>query len=318
MRRSFKGGISLGCFAVALGLAGPQPVEACSICRCGEPAFAALGLDLFDPGRFNRALDWDRFEKEQGPEDDEERLVEDRYSLTASYAVSDRLTLLARIPWSSRELTEPGHEELKHGEQEHVSASGLSDPELHVNFRLWSAPITSAVGSRGWVGVHAGVKTDRGLNEVEHDGERIDEHAQPGTGSTDWIAGAAGVYVLDPRSSLFGSAQYRHTGTNSCGCRYGSITLVNAGFERSFGRVVDGVLEANYRDADMDQVDDSGTHDPDTGGQMLYAAPRILIRVSPALVARASAQIPVAESLNGGQTEHTVWNAGITWTFGPC
>jgi len=67
----------------------------------------------------------------------------------------------------------------------------------------------------------------------------------------------------------------------------------------------------------MDQMDDSGAHDPDTGGQMLYATPRVLVRLSPSLVGRASAQIPVAESLNGDQTEHTVWNAGITWTFGP-
>jgi hypothetical protein len=317
MRRSIKGCITLGCLAVALGLAGPRAAEACSICRCGDPAFAALGLDLFNPGRFNLALDWDRFEKEQGPEDDEERLIEDRYTLTASYALSGRLTLLARVPWSSRELTEPGHEELKHGELEQVSASGLSDPELYVNFRLWSAAITSAVGSRGWVGVQAGIKTDWGRNDLTQEGERIDEHAQPGTGSTDWIAGAAGVYVVDPRSTLFASAQHRGTGTNSYGYRYGDITLVTAGFERSLGRVVDGVLEADFRDAGMDRIDDSGAHDPDTGGQMLYVTPRVLLRLSPALVGRASAQIPVAESLNGHQTEHTVWNAGITWTFGP-
>ena len=316
MRRTIKGRITLGCLAVALGFAGPQAADACSICRCGDPAFAALGLDLFNPGRFNLALDWDRFEKAQGPEDDQESLVEDRYTLTASYAVSNRLTLLARIPWSSRELTEAGHEELKHGELEQVSASGLSDPELYVNFRLWSAPITSAVGSRGWIGVQAGIKTDWGRNNLTQDGERIDEHAQPGTGSTDWIAGLAGVYVLDPQSTLFASAQYRQTGTNSYGYRYGDITLVTAGFERSFGRVLDGVIEADFRDAGMDEVDDSGAHDPDTGGQMLYATPRLLIRLSPALVARASAQIPVAESLNGDQTEHTGWNAGVTWTFG--
>jgi hypothetical protein len=317
VRPLFKVSIAAGCLVVALGLASSKVAEACSICRCGDPAFAALGLDLFTPGRFNLALDWDRFEKEQGAGEHEESLVEDRYTLTASYAFSDRLTLLARVPWSSRELTAPEHEELKHGELEHVSASGLSDPELSVNLRLWSAPITPAVGSRSWIGLQAGVKTDWGRNEVTQDGERVDEHAQPGTGSTDWIAGLAGVYVLDPRSTLFGSAQYRNTGTNSYGYQYGSITLVNAGFERSFGSVVDGVLEANFRDAGMDQVDDSGEHDPDTGGKMLYATPRLLVRLSQALVARASAQIPVSESLNGDQDEHTVWNAGITWTFGP-
>jgi hypothetical protein len=245
------------------------------------------------------------------------RRVEHRNTLPAPNADSDRLTLLARVPWSSRELTETGHEELKHGELEQVSSSGPSDPELYVNLRLWSAPITSAVGSRGWIGVQAGVKTDWGRNEVTQEGERIDEHAQPGTGSTDWIAGAAGVYVLDSKSTLFTSAQHRHTGTNSFGYRYGNITLVTAGFERSLGRVLDGVVEIDFRDAGMDQMDDSGAHDPDTGGQMLYATPRVLVRLSPSLVGRASAQIPVAESLNGDQTEHTVWNAGITWTVGP-
>ncbi|HPA82430.1 MAG TPA: hypothetical protein PLS95_16545 [Thermoanaerobaculales bacterium] len=317
MRPSFTMSIAAGCLAVALGLAGPKAAEACSICRCGDPAFAALGLDLFNPGRFNLALDWDRFEKEQGPEDDQESLVEDRFTLTASYAVSSRLTLLARVPWSSRELTEAGHDELKHGGAEQVSASGLSDPEVYVNLRLWSAPITSAVGSRGWFGLQAGVKTDWGRNDVTQGGERIDEHAQPGTGSTDWIAGAAGVYVLDPRSTLFASAQHRGTGANSHGYRYGDITLVTAGFERSLGRVVDGVIEADFRDAGMDRIDGSGAHDPDTGGQMLYVTPRVLLRLSAALVGRASAQIPVAESLNGEQDEHTVWSAGITWTLGP-
>lgn len=40
-----------------------------------------------------------------------------RCTLTASYAVSNRLTLLARVPWSARDLTAPEHEELKHGER---------------------------------------------------------------------------------------------------------------------------------------------------------------------------------------------------------
>lgn len=298
------------CAVLVLGAG--RASEACSVCRCGDPAFAALGLDLFNPGRFNLALDWDRFEKEQGAGDDDESLVEDRLTATLSYAVSDRLTLIGRVPWSWRTLSE--HEE---GELDEMSTSGLSDPELYVNFRLWSAPITPSVGSRGWVGLQAGVKTPWGDNGLQADGERIDEHAQPGTGSTDWIGGLAGVLVLDPRSTLFGSAQYRYTGSNSWGYRYGSLLLATVGYERSLGRVLDGVIEADYRDAGEDRVDDEGEHDPDTGGRMLYLAPRLLVRLTSGLVGRVSAQIPVAESLNGQQTEHTVYNAGITWTFGP-
>jgi hypothetical protein len=122
---------------------------------------------------------------------------------------------------------------------------------------------------------------------------------------------------VDTRSTMFGSAQYRYTGSNDSGYRYGDLLLATLGYERSLGRVLDGVLEADFRDAGEDRIDDSGEHDPDTGGRMLYLTPRLLIRLTPALVARVSAQIPVAESLNGHQTEHTVYNAGLTWTFGP-
>lgn len=295
-----------------LVLGAPGFSDACTVCRCGDPAFAALGLDLFNPGRFNLALDWDRFEKEQGSGASEEQLVEDRFTVTASYAVTGRLTLIGRIPWSSRTLSE--HED---GGLDEVSTSGLSDPELFVNLRLWSAPITPSVGSRGWVGLQAGVKTPWGDNDQHANGERIDEHAQPGTGSTDWIGGLAGVLVLDPRSTLFGSAQYRYTGANTWGYRYGSLFLATFGYERSLGRVLDGVIEADFRDAGEDRIDEHGELDPDTGGRMLYLTPRLLVRLSSGLVGRVSAQVPVAENLNGEQTEHTVYNAGITWTLGP-
>jgi len=294
----------------AWGLIIPASAPACSVCRCGDPAFAALGLDIFNPGRFNLAFDWDRYEKTQGAEPDAEHLIEDRYTLTVSYAVGSRVTLLGRIPFSARTLTE-----FEDGEADEVSTSGLSDPELYLNLRLWSAPITSAVGSRGWVGLQAGVKTAWGDNDASTSEGRIDEHAQPGTGSTDWVVGLAGVLVLDPRSTLFGSAQYRSTGSNAHGYRYGDLFLASFGYERSFGAVLDGVLEADVRDARMDRVDDSGELDPDTGGLLLYLTPRLLVRFSSGLVGRISAQIPVIKSLNGVQVEHTVYSAGITWTF---
>jgi hypothetical protein len=303
--------ISAALVAGAVWLVSPGTARACSVCRCGDPAFVALGLDIFNPGRFNIAFDWDRYEKEEGAGEDEEQQVEDRYTLTASYAVSDRVTFVGRLPWSVRNLVEGGDG----GDEEQVSTSGMSDPEFFVHVRLWSAPITSGIGSKAWIGARVGVKSAWGENDVTEDGERVDEHAQPGTGAADWIVGLAGVRVLDSRSTLFGSAQYRQTGTNPYGYRYGSATLASVGYERSFGRVLDGVLGFDFRDAGMDQVDDSGDRDPNTGGSLLYLTPALLLRVSNTLVGRVSAQIPIAKSLNGVQIEHPVFNAGITWTF---
>jgi hypothetical protein len=55
-------------FAIALSaalLAAPR-LSACSICRCGDPTFNALGSNIYSAGRFTLAFDWDHLSKEQG------------------------------------------------------------------------------------------------------------------------------------------------------------------------------------------------------------------------------------------------------------
>jgi hypothetical protein len=160
------------------------------------------------------------------------------------------------------------------------------------------------------------VKTPWGENDVTRDGERLDEHAQPGTGSTDWFAGLSGSYQIDPGSALFVSTTYRHTGRNDAGYRYGRTTLVNVAYERKLGARWDGVLEANYRHAGRDGMDGSGAVDGDTGGSIVYLTPRVLFDLGSGWVARASAQIPLSQGgLNGAQREKTVVNVGITRLF---
>jgi len=65
------------------------------------------------------------------------------------------------------------------------------------------------------------VKTPWGENDVVQGGERVDEHARPGTGSTDVYSSLAFLHLVDRRSALFASASYRHTGENDFGYRYG-------------------------------------------------------------------------------------------------
>ena len=83
-------------------------------------------------------------------------------------------------------------------------------------------------GRRAWISALGGVKTAWGKNDLAQGGARLDEHLQPGTGSTDWFGGLSSVYLLDSRSSLFGSAQVRRTGANDLGYRYGGSTLLNS------------------------------------------------------------------------------------------
>jgi hypothetical protein len=326
----------LGKYFAAAALAAcsvASPAGACSICRCGDPTFNALGTDVYTAGTWNFrvALDWERFAKEQGTFEPgplaasiavpvagtrragrdtapagRESQVENRFTTTLAYTVKERLNLVARLPWSSRELT---------AEEGVQSSRDLSDPELYGLVRLWSSDFAPGLGKRAWISALGGVKTKWGKHDLTAGGVRRDEHLQAGTGSTDVFGGLSGFYLLDSRSSVFGSAQYRKTGGNDFGYRYGNITIGNVGYEHRIGARLDALLELNYRYAGRDRLDAGGTLDPNTGGAVLYATPHLSWDLGKGVVGRLSVQIPVVRNLYGEQREKTVANVGLTYLF---
>jgi len=288
-----------------------ESVLACSICRCGDPTFNALGKEGVSQTGLRIALDWDRVAKTQGSGDEMESLTENRLTVLGAYGLSDRVAVIARVPYSWRSL-----ESNDNGAPQKADASGRADPEVYGQVRLWSSPFTAAVGVRTSVFAVFGVKTAWGENNLTRDGERLDEHLQPGTGSTDWFGGIAGSYQLDRKSALFASTQYRATGRNDAGYRYGNAWLLNLAYEHKFSTVVDGVIEANYRQAGIDKIGNSNATDPNTGGSIVYITPRVLFDVGQGWVIRAAVQIPATQSgLNGEQHEKTVVNVGVTKLF---
>lgn len=295
--------------AAALASVLAVPALACSICRCGDPTFNALGKEGVAQTGLRVALDWDQLKKTQGAPEELESLRERRTTLLVAYGVSDRVALFARLPWAERELTESAE-----GETGRLRHSGLADPEVYGQLQLWSSRFEGDVGVRTSLYAVAGVKTDWGENDAARRGERLDEHLQPGTGSTDWFGGLSGSHQLNPRSALFASAQYRHTGGNDFGYRYGRVTLLNLAYEHKLSARWDAVLEANYRHAGRDRIDAGGATDPDTGGEIVYLTPRLLFDAGHGWVLRAAAQLPLSDSgLNGRQDEKAVVNVGVTW-----
>jgi hypothetical protein len=284
------------------------------MCRCGDPTFNALGNNIYSSGQFHLAVDWDRFNKSQFTDDNgvpgTDHEIENRVTLTLSYSIAERLVLVARVPYSFRNLTTT----TAAGSDE-VTTHGLSDPEVYALFRLWSSSFGPGLGRRTWISAVFGVKTPWGANDVRQNGERVDEHAQPGTGSTDLFGGLSGAYLFDASSSLFTSFQYRGTGRNSFGYKYGNLTMANVAYERKLLPRLDAVLEANFRHAGHDQVAAGGEIDPNTGGDLLYLTPRLIVDLGKGFVLRLAAQIPVWKNLYGIQSEKTNVNAGLTFLF---
>jgi hypothetical protein len=323
MRMNFpRLAIVVGCGLLAVA----PPARGCSICRCGDPTFNALGTDVYKEGAFRVSLDWERFDKEQGilpGEEDHaaikheghdalgrETVIENRFTTALSYTFGERVVAVARIPWSSR------HAGVTSGELDGASTSrDLADPELYALVRLWASDFSGGLGRRTWISALGGVKTAWGKNDLTQGGERLDEHLQPGTGSTDWFGGLSGLYLLDSRSSLFGSVQYRRAGANDFDYRYGSSTLANFGYERKLGRIWDAAVELNFRAAGRDEIDAEGILDPNTGGRLLYLSPRVIVDLWKGLVGRLAVQVPVYRDLNGDQRERAVANVGLTYLF---
>jgi hypothetical protein len=292
----------------------PRPAAACSICRCGDPTFNALGSDSYHATGFRAAFDWERFDKQQGsPAEEAEGVVENRFTALLSYGFNDTVAVAARVPFSHRHL-----DAIEAGTlTDTTTTDGLSDPEVYAQVRLWSSQFGGGLGRRSSISAVGGVKTAWGQNDKRNaDGERLDEHAQPGTGSTDLFGGVSWLYLFNKDSALFVSAQYRHPGENDFGYRYGRTILGNVAYEHKLGSRVDGVVELNGRHAKRDTVDAEGTIDGDTGGTLIYVTPRLLVSLSKGVVLRAAVQIPIVKDLYGTQEENVVANVGITYLFG--
>jgi len=305
---------AVAALAVAAAILAPGPLRACSICRCGDPTFNALGTNVYQQNQFALSFDWNRYNKSQLTTHDEElgteEDVENRYALTASYSFAERFIVSAQIPSSHRDLTETFPDEA-----EFESTTGLSDPEFYAAVRLWSSNFAPGLGRRAWISAGMGVKTPWGENDVEEDGVRLDEHVQPGTGATNLFGRISGLYLFDEKSALFSSVQYTGTGRNEFGYKYGDAVFANLAYERKLSEVLDAVLELNYRFAERDQESADGEVDPNTGGTVLYVTPRLLVNVFGNVILRAGAQIPVLEDLFGIQDEDVNYNAGLTVLF---
>jgi len=311
-------------FVAAITLVGPSTARACSICRCGDATFAALGGDVFAGPHLSFALDYERFEKQSVHNEPlagvthTTSLAEDRLTLAAFYGRGGRWSALARVPFSARRLevrefliSKPtaAHQHLTPGQYD---ANALSDPEFSLFFRAWTSRFEPRFGRRTSLTLQGGTKLPLGRNDLQLQGVRLSEHLQAGTGSSDLFAGLSALHLVDERSTLFLSASVRANGANGAGYHYGSAALANAAYEHKLPGRFDGVLELNYRYARQDRLA-PGAFDADTGGQVLYVTPRLLAGVGAGWVARLAAQIPVATRLQGSQTEHAVLNAGLTY-----
>jgi hypothetical protein len=289
-------GITFGLLAL-LALAAARPASACSECMCGTP-FPADVLGGVVPMHVTWGLEERYLSKsnalDQGPGSEQEH--EHRVSAFWLWRPLDRLALLVRLPYAVKEIaTRP-----LGGAETIDRAHGLGDAELvamvgvvHTSGHL---PLT--------VGLVGGASAPTGANDLKDDGgQRLDAHLQAGTGA--WSGtGGVNLAIATGRGVWEASVLGRASGTNGHGYRYGSVLLYNAGLTSHAWKGTRLLMQLNGRTAARDRLED-GTRGENTGGSVLYAAPGLRWVSTLGLGIEAAVQIPIAQSLDGVQTEHT-------------
>ena len=220
----------------------------------------------------------DRLRTGTQPGDASEFLVEGGEVLTRSQTTMTKLTV--PLPWRTQiSASVPVVDRL----HRHVTAEGLPQPELRewqyhglgdmTVLTSWTAIPRMFYSAPVSVSLQAGVKLPTGRRSVPNiDGEELEPHARPGTGSYDFLAGMSLVQTLALPSfagpgrptSLFASALYMYTGKGTEGWRLGRGLDTNVGASHPLGHRVSLIAQVNTRVHAKDHQDlaaaDAGGH----------------------------------------------------------
>lgn len=292
----------LAAAALAL-LLGPAPARAAAPSmafmvppRPPPPGFAGAG-----GGRFGLDLSW-RAESRDGlrsgttpkPNPLGEKTSGWRANAVLDAAVSQRLTLLLALPYAAQRFQfGPGLQ----------TAQGLGDVAVYGKFAAWR---DRPGATRAELAVLGGVELPTGSTGAESNGARLAATQQPGSGSTDLLFGAAG-FAGAGAATLYGDLTYKlntpqaYTFGNVLSADAGALLPVPGLPRLSLtGEAALDVLAPDASDAPGPGVGADGTV-TSTGGETLWLAPGLELRLPGDLSARAAVRFPVYQRLNGTQ-----------------
>lgn len=239
---------------------------------------------------------------------DEVRTLSRNTLLTVDHQFNERWGVSITAPFSNRD-----HHHIHHhngGEiLESWSYARLGDARLMGRYQ---APTHDAGESR-W-GLLGGVKLPTGKRDLSNaDGDLAERPMQPGTGTTDWIAGA---FYQHSFSSVDGFAQIQLQRAITQREHYapGMRTTLDVGLRYPVTDAIALLAQLNILHRGRDVGD--AAEPEDSGGRFIYLSPGVSFSVTRSLRLSAFVQLPIYQYVNGVQLTAD-WSAivGITARF---
>jgi hypothetical protein len=171
----------------------------------------------------------------------------------------------------------------------------------------------TGLSDTGGTGLLLGLKLPTGpFHETFSDGSALDRSLQPGSGSTDIMAGAFTTGNIG-HLSWFVQGLWQSPVLTQQDYRPGYVASLDVGLRYGeFGQRIVPMLQVNAiqrgRDAGLQATPDT------TGGRLVYVAPGIFVRVGHGVSAYALVQLPVYQHVNGLQlVPRYIPSAGIMY-----
>ncbi|MBI5240377.1 MAG: hypothetical protein HY926_07880 [Elusimicrobia bacterium] len=297
--------MTLPLLAVAAGLALPAgamapPSSAVSIApRTSLVGFGSVSGDGLGISILSRRIEREslRSGSSAAPNPDRQRQLSWRSTLLLDYRVARRTTLILAVPHvynSAASDVLPRQ-----------TVNSLGDIALYGKYAFYQD--RSVRPTRELSGL-AGVKLPSGSAELrDAAGNRLDAPLQPGSGSTDFIVGAAASWGL-PLATVYGDFTYKYntrtayTFGDSWGGNLGAAAPLKPAPWLSLTGEVN--VESYERDHSLEAGSAAvlpGGAVRDTGGQYVFLTPGILVRPMKGLAVSLGVQLPVYQHLNGTQ-----------------
>jgi hypothetical protein len=306
MRTLFPGarGVAL---AGALCALVPAASRACSVCGCGDPLMQA-GDTTPQSGALRLRLEADALSADARSDDDPdstESLEQQSLRPVFVYSPVSALNLVLQVPFVRKDFTLRAPD----GNERKVSL-GLGDLDLGARLFAWTR-VNLGADRRQELALTLGTSLPTGSNEIQVDGERIDEHAQLGTGSFGPYLGA--LYALHQGDlTLSATATARAHTLNGHGYRYGPAVLFDAGGQyRAIDRLALGFgLDGRWAKNDTA----AGELQENTGGFVLSATPSAAVMFTNSFWLHLRVQVPMVKHLFGEQSVGPVFTLALQYS----
>lgn len=279
--------------------------HACSVCGCGDPLFAA-GDSKPMAGTFRFAFDSVYLTASARSDDNPaqtESLSQVSLLPVVIYSPTNELNLVLQVPLSTKAWNLSGGGL----PTETASPFGLGDIEFGLRYFVWTEIDFTKVRRQSFA-ISAGTSFPTGRDDIEVNGQRIDQHAQLGTGAWGPYLGVLYTFAED-RWTFTGTFTGRYRTTNSYGYQFGAAVLfgLTARYRLFEPFFVSLGLDGRYAVQD----NQNGDTQTNTGGFLLAATPGIMWNVTDGLWLQAQAQVPFATKLYGVQSVGTVVTVGL-------